>query len=252
MTGADTVLVTGASGGIGSAVARAFSTAGKKVALHYHTGKDRAEQVAQLVRESGGHAELFCADLAAPEGVGELLENVTRWTGGPLHGLVHAAGAVRDRPVTSLTEADWDQVIAVHLSAARHLLAGGCIAAGGFALLVGSGAGGAGRAGQAAYAAAKSGLAALAHVLAPGLSATGVRLNTVIPGPVDTPMWERLPPAAKQKVLSAYGLSRPASVDEVAAFIVAVANLPEVSGQVISRIAPADTYIDMDNRGQTS
>lgn len=245
------MLITGASGGIGSAVARAFCATGKPVALHYHLGKRQAEQVAQLVRESGGHAELFCADLATPQGVKGLLNDVSRWAGGPLHGLVHAAGAVRDRPVASLTEADWDQVIAVHLSAARHLLAGECIAAGGFALLVGSGAGGAGRAGQAAYATAKSGLAALAHALAPSLSETGVRINTVIPGPVDTPMWERLPPAAKQKVLSAYGLSRPASVDEVAAFIVAVANLPGVSGQVISRTRQAGISIDMDNRGQT-
>lgn len=229
---ADAVLVTGASGGLGDAVARALAERGRAVALHGHRHPERAEALAGRVRAEGGRAEAFMADLATAEGCAALAKAVRGWAGGPVTGLVHAAGRTRDALLPQLAEADWDEVIAVHLTAVWRLVSEIGIAPGGFVILVGSGAGAHGRAGQAPYAAAKAGLLGLTEALARALGPGGVRVNAVLPGPLDTPMWRALGDRERRAVLARNVLPVIQRVEDVAAFIVMLSDLPAVSGQV--------------------
>jgi len=220
----ETVLVTGATGGIGSAVAAAFAARGARVARHGHTRTPRAD--------ADGAA--FTADLSTAEGCAALAKGVVAWAGGAPSGIVHAAGGARDAALVNTTEADWDATLGVHLSAAWRLVRATGVAPGGFVTLIGSGAGRHGRAGQAAYAAAKAGLTALAEALARELGPDGVRVNVVLPGPVETAMLADLTPEQRAALVAANALGHLNTPGEIAAFVVQLAALPATSGQVFN------------------
>jgi len=228
----DPVLVTGASGGLGGAVALALAARGHALALHGHRHPERAQALAEQIKGEGGRAEAFAADLATAAGCAALAKGVRDWAGGPVAGLVHAAGLTRDALLPHLAEADWDRVVAVHLSAPWRLVRGTGIAPGGFVVLVGSGAGRHGRAGQAPYAAAKAGLVGLTEALARALGPDGVRANAVLPGPLDTPLWRALGDRQRKAVLRRNVLPAIHRVEDVAAFIATLSALPATSGQV--------------------
>lgn len=217
----DTVLVTGATGGIGSAVAAAFAARGARVALHGHSRTP-----------SAGGTAAFTADLSTAEGCAALAKDVLAWAGGAPAGIVHAAGVARDAALAKATEADWDATVGVHLSAAWRLVRATGVAPGGFVVLIGSGAGGHGRAGQAAYAAAKAGLTALAEALARDLGPDGVRVNAVLPGPVETAMLDGMSPEARAALTANNALGRLNTPQEIAAFVVYLASMRATSGQV--------------------
>jgi 3-oxoacyl-[acyl-carrier protein] reductase len=232
VVGAEAVLVTGASGGLGGAVTEALAAPGTRLALHAHRHPDAAGARALAARNAGAEAEVFTADLETPGGASALAKAVRDWAGGPPDGIVHAAGGTRDALLPRLTEADWDRVIAVHLGAAWRLVREAGVAPGGFVVLVGSGAGGHGRAGQAAYAAAKAGLVGLAEALARALGPEGVRVNAVLPGPLDTAMWRALDAGRRRDVLRHNALAAIGRVEEAAAFIASLRRLTATSGQV--------------------
>jgi 3-oxoacyl-[acyl-carrier protein] reductase len=229
---ADAVLVTGASGGLGGAVSLALAERSRALALHGHRHPERAEALAQTLRDLGGQAEAFTADLATAEGCAALAKAVRAWAGGPPSGLVHAAGLTRDALLPHLGETDWERVVDVNLSAAWRLVKEMGIAPGGFVVLIGSGAGLHGRAGQAPYAAAKAGVLGLTEALARALGPEGVRVNAVLPGPLDTPMWRALGDRQRQAVLARNMLPAIQRLEDVAAFIVMLSGLPATSGQV--------------------
>ncbi|MDH4229543.1 MAG: SDR family oxidoreductase [Nitrospirota bacterium] len=232
------VLVTGASGGLGGAVARAFAATGARVALHAYLGHQRVGEVAMDITARGGVCRVFPADLSRAEEARGLALRVADWAGGAVGGMVHAAGMARDSPVVSLQEEDWDAVLAVHLHAVVHLLRGLPVADGGFVTLIGSGATH-GRKGQAAYAAAKSGVAALGEVLAREFGVRGmggvrgVRINTVVPGPLETPFWHTLSPQAQEQLKGAGALPEFNDVASVAEFILQLSRMTATSGQTL-------------------
>jgi 3-oxoacyl-[acyl-carrier protein] reductase len=187
------VLVTGASRGIGAAVAQAFAGQGDRVAVHYgHSAGPAADVLAAL--PGGGHL-MIQADLADPDAVRGLVDQAAGALGG-LDVLVNNAGVYDAQPVTEGTyeqwQAAWQHTLTVNLTGAanatwcavRHMIAGG----GGRIINVSSRGAFRGEPEHPAYAASKAGLNALGQSLARALGSHGIAVATVAPGFVDTDM----------------------------------------------------------------
>jgi len=230
-------LVTGGSGGIGSAVCTALAELGHAVAVHYRRQGTRAEAVAAAIRAAGGSAWEVGGDLA-DGGAAEALFGEIDTLGPPLTVVVHCAGTIADRRLENLTEEAWDSVVASNLSSAWQVvrLAGRRMARrrDGHILLVSSIGGVQGRFGQANYAAAKAGEIGLAKAAARELGGRNVRVNAVIPGFLETPMTESVPERAKQAARAQNCLGRFSTVAEVARAIAFLTTLRDCSGQLFN------------------
>jgi len=218
-----TALVTGASRGIGRAIAVALARGGAKVALNYAGNQVAAEEALRLVREAGSpEARLFQFDVADPVAATKAVEEVVATMGG-LHILVNNAGVALDQLVMRIKDDDWQRQLDVNLSGAFHLIRAATRpmmkARGGSIVNLTSVVGEMGNAGQAAYAATKAGLIGLTKSVARELASRNVRVNAVAPGYIDTDMTASLPQDAKQKMAEMIPLGRLGSVEDVAAAV---------------------------------
>jgi 3-oxoacyl-[acyl-carrier protein] reductase len=185
------ILVTGASRGIGAAVAVAAARAGADVAVAYLNDADEAGAVSEQVRALGRRAAIFGADLAEPAQaramVGRVLEEM-----GPVHGLVNNAGIMPQSPFLEISDAEWAEVLATDLTAAfacsQAVLPGMLELGSGSIVMISSRLGQIGFASVAHYSAAKAGLIALAKSIAREFGQRGIRANAVAPGVVVTDM----------------------------------------------------------------
>jgi acetoacetyl-CoA reductase/3-oxoacyl-[acyl-carrier protein] reductase len=217
-------LVTGAGGGIGSATARLLREVGASVFAVDLPGRPVPE----------GAAGLEC-DLADPAQVAALAQGLGEE---PLHVLVHCAGLVRDGVLWKLSDDDWRRVLAANLDSAFYLLralAGRLREAGGSVVLVSSINGERGKRGQANYAASKAGLLALARTAARELGRSGVRVNCVAPGWIETAMTAAAPVAARAAALEETVLGRLGSPEDVAGAVLFLCSdlSRHVTGQVL-------------------
>ena len=211
------VLVTGGASGIGLATARLCRSEGAAVAV-----LDRAPAPADAPHALTG-------DVADPDSVARVVEEAARRLGG-IDGLVNAAGAVMHRTLAETTDEDWRRLLAINLlgpmsvvrAALPHLRA----RPGAAIVNVASGAGLRPLPDLGAYSAAKAGLITLGKVLAMELAADGIRVNTVCPGAVDTPMlrlsWQESdnPEGARSAIAERYALKRIGRPEEQAEAIV--------------------------------
>jgi 3-oxoacyl-[acyl-carrier protein] reductase len=209
-------LVTGASRGIGSAIACALAADGWPVAVNYRAGKDAAAEVVGRIQDGGGRALALGADITDQEQLDRLFDTVEQELGRVLV-LVNNAGMRADDLAISLTDSDWSSVIDTNLTGAfrttRHALRGMIRERFGRVINVASVVGPRANAGQSNYAAAKAGLIGMTKTIAVEVARRGVTVNAIAPGLIDTDMTADL----DGELLSAVPARRPGTPEEVAA-----------------------------------
>jgi 3-oxoacyl-[acyl-carrier protein] reductase len=220
----EVALVTGASRGIGRAIAEALAAAGATVIGTATTPEGAAAIGERLAARGGRGAVLDVGDAAAVEA---LVEDITR-THGKLSVLVNNAGITRDTLAMRMKDDDWAAVIDTNLSAvfrlARAVMRGMMKARQGRIINVTSVVGSSGNAGQANYAAAKAGVAGMSRALARELGSRGITVNCVAPGFIDTDMTRALNEQQTQTLLGQIPLGRLGQPDDVAAAVVFLAS----------------------------
>lgn len=218
-----TALVTGASQGIGAAIARRLHAAGARVAINHPDpgdGRPRADAeaiAAELNAQRDSSALATAADVADPDAVRAMMQDLLqRWGGLDL--LVNNAGVLREHSLSKVTIEEWGEVVSVNLSGVFHCCkyALEILHDGGSIVCMGSLAAEAGFHGQSAYAATKAGVQAMVRVLAGEVARRGIRVNAVAPGVVDTPMIAGLPEDVRAQLVKSIALRRLARPDEVA------------------------------------
>ncbi|RPH64140.1 MAG: 3-oxoacyl-[acyl-carrier-protein] reductase [Acidobacteria bacterium] len=213
-------LVTGASRGIGRAIARQLAATGLLVVAGARG--DHAEGVAREIAEAGGRAEAVALDVTVPANVEQIVADVVS-RHGRLDVLVSNAGITRDQLVLRMKPADWDVVIATNLTATFT-----CVQAvsrpmikqrSGRIIAISSIVGQMGNAGQANYAASKAGLIGFVKSMARELASRGITVNVVAPGLITTDMTDALGEEVRAKWAAQVPLGRLGTPDEVAAAV---------------------------------
>jgi 3-oxoacyl-[acyl-carrier protein] reductase len=227
-------LVTGASGGLGGAIARALHRQGARVAL----SGTRREALERLAGELGEGALALPADLSDSKAV-EALAPAAEAALGALDILVNNAGVTRDNLFLRMKDEEWDQVLAVNLTAAFRLargsLKGMMRRRWGRIISVTSIIAVTGNPGQGNYAAAKAGLTGMSKALAAEVASRNITVNCVAPGFIQSPMTEALNEKQREKLLAAVPMGRLGGGADVASAVVylASAEAAYVTGQTL-------------------
>jgi len=228
-----TVLVTGASGGIGRAISLAFAAAGWFVGVHYYQNKAAATETLTQVVAAGGAGSLYEADIRQSHAVQQMVEAFCRPALVPSV-LICNAGIGGSHLLLRQREEDWVEVLDTNLTGTFHCLramAPPLLARGGGSIVViGSHAGFHGSIGQAAYAASKAGLIGLVHTAAREWGMGNIRVNLLLPGWQKTELSEGAIPEGDD--WTDHVLGRPPSREEIARTVLHLARLDDVSGQV--------------------
>jgi 3-oxoacyl-[acyl-carrier protein] reductase len=216
-------LVTGASGGIGGAVARALHGAGATVGL----SGTRVAPLEALAAELGGRAHVLPCNLSEPAEVEGLMKRAAEAMGS-VDILVNNAGITRDGLMMRMSDDDWAQVIDVNLTSSfrlcRAALRGMMKARWGRIINITSVVGTSGNPGQANYAAAKAGLTGLSKSLAQEVASRGITVNCVAPGLVETAMTEKLNDEQRARILADVPAGRMGQPEEIAAAVLYLAS----------------------------
>ena len=211
-------LVTGASGGIGAAIARVLHAQGATVML----SGTRRDALDALAADLGERVHVCPADLRDPAAADALIA-ASDSAAGPLHVLVNNAGLTKDGLAMRMKDEDWQLVLDVDLAApfrlARAALRGMLRRRAGRIIGIGSVVGTTGNAGQANYAAAKAGLIGMSKALAQEVGSRGITVNVVAPGFVETAMTDVLPAEQRAKLIGAIPLGRMGRPDDIAAAV---------------------------------
>ncbi len=214
-----TALVTGASRGIGRAIALALAKEGMNLAVVYAGNAAAAQETVQSICALGVEAKAYACDVADYDAVGALCKQVVADLG-PIYALVNNAGITRDRLAAQLRQEDFDAVINVNLKGAfhfiRHTYSGFLRQREGRILNITSVVGLSGNAGQANYAASKAGLIGLTKSVAKELAPRGITVNAIAPGFIDTDMTRQMPQAARDALTARIPLGRLGLAQDVA------------------------------------
>ena len=227
-------LVTGASGGIGGAIAQVFNSQGAEVGL----SGTRVDTLEALAGEIGSGAHVVPADLSSAEGVEQLVKDVMDAMGG-IDILINNAGLTRDNLAMRLKDEDWQTVLEVNLTSAfrlsRAVLRSMMKARWGRIIGITSIVGVTGNPGQVNYAASKAGMIGMSKSLAQEVASRGVTVNCVAPGFIATAMTDVLADEQKEKLNAGIPAGRMGAVDDIASACVYLASneAAYVTGQTL-------------------
>ena len=227
-------LVTGASGGIGAAIARALHAQGASVAL----SGTRTEALEALAGDLGERAEVLACNLAEPAEADGLVGRVEAALG-QLDILVNNAGLTRDGLAMRMKDEDWSRVLDVNLTAAFRLtrasLKGMMKRRWGRIIAISSIVGVTGNPGQANYVASKAGLIGLSKAMAQEVATRGITVNCVAPGMIETAMTDALNDQQRSRILATIPMQRLGKADEISSAVVYLASeeAAYVTGQTL-------------------
>jgi 3-oxoacyl-[acyl-carrier protein] reductase len=232
-------VVTGASRGIGRAVAFSLAQTGAYVVVNYRGNQAAAEESLAAIVEAGGKGELSQFDIAVEDQVEEALKKVVD-AHGKIDILVNNAGVTADNLLIRMKPTDWDQVIGINLKgtvlctkvATRHMIGQRY----GRIINISSVVGQMGNVGQALYAASKAGIIGFTKTVAREVATRGITVNAVAPGFIDTDMTANLPEKLREEFLKKIPVGRFGTCAEVAEMIVflAGAGAGYITGQVFN------------------
>ena len=244
--GARIAFVTGASRGIGRAVAVALGTAGHRVAFCYSSDHDGAKETQAAVEAAGAEAFAVQADVADADSVDHAFSEIEGALG-PVELLVNNAGITRDGLLMRMSDEHWGDVLQTNLTGAFHTIrrATPKMMRGRFGRIVNvsSVSGQTGQAGQANYSAAKAGLVGLTRAVARELAPRNITCNVVAPGPIVTAMTAGLPDDWRAWAEDTVPLGRLGTPEEVGAVIGFLCS--DAAGYVTGAIVPVDGGLGM-------
>ncbi len=212
-------IVTGASRGIGRAIALEFGSRGARVVVNFNQNSSAADEVVKTISESGGEAFSHQADVSVFEQADRLVKAAIEEYG-DLHILVNNAGITRDGLIMTMSESDWDDVIQTNLkstfncckAAIRHMLRRRY----GRILNIASVSGIMGNPGQTNYSASKAGQIGFTRALAREVASRTITVNAIAPGFIQTEIWSTVPEDAQKSLMDIIPLGRVGQPEEIA------------------------------------
>lgn len=235
------IIVTGASGGIGRAIAVETAKAGYYVICHYNNGKAKAEETLSLITQAGGNGEIVQFDVANRDDCKAKLDAITE-KHGALWGIVNNAGITRDNTFVGLTGDDWDKVIHTNLDSFFNVVQPLAMPMvrkkRGRIIAISSVSGVMGNRGQTNYSASKAGIIGAAKALAVELASRKITVNTIAPGVIETDMTAAINEEAKKIIMQTIPMARAGRPEEVASL--AVFLLSEEAAYITRQVIAVD------------